>query len=70
VQLGLFAKDGNAQRLMLSARAKGFSTRISRTEPKGLYRVWIGGLADRPAAEQMSRKLHAAGLPAAIIRQR
>ncbi|MGH8144658.1 MAG: SPOR domain-containing protein [Steroidobacteraceae bacterium] len=70
VQLGLFAKNANAQRLTLKARAKGFPIRISRTEPKGLYRVWIAGLADRSAAEQMSRKLHAAGLPAAIIRVR
>jgi cell division protein FtsN len=66
----LFSKGENAQRLTRTARAKGFSTRISRTEPKGLYRVYIAGLADRSAAEQMSRKLHAAGLPAAILRPR
>jgi DedD protein len=70
VQLGLFSKGENAQRLTRTARAKGFSTRISRTEPRGLYRVYIAGLADRSAAEQMSRKLHAAGLPGAILRPR
>ena len=70
VQLGVFANAQNAQRLTRTARAKGFSVRISRTGPKGLHRVWIAGLADRASAEQMSRKLHAAGLPGALIRPR
>jgi len=70
VQLGLFARRENAQRLTRTARAKGFSVRMSSTGSKGLQRVWIAGLADRSAAEQMLRKLHAAGLPAAVLRPR
>ncbi|HEX4025277.1 MAG TPA: SPOR domain-containing protein [Steroidobacteraceae bacterium] len=70
VQLGLFANGENAQRLARTAHAKGFSTHISRTEPRGLYRVWVAGLSDRSAAEQLLRKLHAAGLPAAVMRPR
>lgn len=70
VQLGLFAKSANAERLLARARAKGFAARVSRYGPKGLYRVAVGGLADRSAAERLSRQLLAAGLPAAIIRTR
>jgi cell division septation protein DedD len=70
VQLGVFASSANAQRLTRRAQAMGFATRVSRLEPRGLYRVWIAGLADRAAAEQMAHKLRAAGLPAAVMRPR
>lgn len=65
VQLGVFSKAENATRLARSARGKGFSVRVSRTS-RGLYRVALVGLSERAEALRVSRRLHAAGLPAAV----
>lgn len=67
VQLGLFAKAANAQRLLHSAQTHGFDARVSRYGAKGLYRVAIVGLTSRTQAAQVAHRLHAAGLPAAIL---
>jgi DedD protein len=66
VQLGLFSKADNATRLAHAAHGKGFTVRVSRSA-RGLYRVALGGLADRAAALQAARRLRAAGLPAAVV---
>jgi DedD protein len=66
VQLGLFSKADNATRLAHTAHGKGFAGRVSRST-RGLYRVALVGLADRAAALRVSRRLKAAGLPAAIM---
>lgn len=67
VQLGLFAKQANADRLAHTAQSHGFAVQISRFGQRGLYRVAVGGIADRAAAEQLSHRLRGAGLPAAIL---
>jgi DedD protein len=67
VQLGLFAKRDNAERLVHRAHAKGFSVSLSSTDAKGMYRVYAGGMADRAAAEAYSQRLKDQGLPAAVI---
>lgn len=64
VQLGLFSKAENAARLARTAHGKGFAVRVSRS-PHGLYRVALAGL-DHAQALRASRRLHAAGLPAAV----
>jgi DedD protein len=67
VQLGLFSKAANAQRLAHLAQQQGFEVSVTRTGQKGLYRVVVAGLADRAAAEQVAQRLHGAGLAAAIL---
>lgn len=66
VQLGVFAKSANAARLAHAAHNKGFPVHVSRSS-RGLYRVALSGLSGRAAAEQASKRLRAAGLPAAIV---
>jgi cell division septation protein DedD len=67
VQLGLFAKAANAERLAHTAQSHGFAVEISRFGSRGLYRVAVARIADRAAAEQLSHRLRGAGLPAAIL---
>jgi cell division septation protein DedD len=67
VQLGLFAKRENAERLALNAQGHGFAVSISNADARGLYRVYAGGMTDRSAAEAYSQRLKAQGLPAAVI---
>jgi DedD protein len=67
VQLGLFAKRDNAERLVHSAQAKGFEVSVSAADARGLYRVYAGGLGDRAAAESYAQRLKDQGLPAAVI---
>lgn len=67
VQLGLFAKRDNAERLARSAQAKGYAVSVSNADAKGLYRVFAGGLPDRAAAEAYAQRLKQQGLPAAVI---
>jgi len=67
VQLGLFAKRDNAERLVHSAQARGFAVSVSTADARGLFRVYAGGMADRSAAEAYSQRLKDQGLPAAVI---
>jgi len=67
VQLGLFAKRDNAERLQHAAQAKGFPVMISGADGRGLYRVYAGGMADRAAAESYAQRLKDQGMPAAVI---
>jgi DedD protein len=67
VQLGLFAKRDNAERLVHSAQARGFAVSVSTADAKGMFRVYAGGMADRSAAEAYSQRLKDQGLPAAVI---
>jgi cell division septation protein DedD len=67
VQLGLFAKRDNAERLVHSAQAKGFEVSVSAADARGLYRVYAGGMTDRAAAESYAQRLKDQGLPAAVI---
>jgi cell division septation protein DedD len=67
VQLGLFAKRDNAERLVTSAQAKGFAVSVSAADARGLYRVYAGGMTERAAAESYAQRLKDQGLPAAVI---
>ena len=66
MQLGLFAKRENADRLSSEAHNKGFQTGIS-SDAKGQYRVRTSGVADRAAAESLAQRLKSAGYPAAVV---
>ncbi len=66
VQLGVFSKAANAARLAQTAHGKGFPVRVSRSS-RGLYRVALVGLSNRTDAVRASRRLRAAGLPAAVL---
>lgn len=67
VQLGLFAKRDNAERLQHAAQAKGFTVTVATADARGLYRVYAGGMADRAAAEGYAQRLKDQGMPAAVI---
>lgn len=67
VQLGLFAKRDNAERLVRAAQDKGFSVSVANPDARGLYRVYASGMADRVAAEAYSQRLKDQGLPAAVV---
>jgi DedD protein len=67
VQLGLFAKRDNAERLAHGAQAKGFAVGVSNADAKGLYRVYAAGMPDRAAAEAYSQRLRDQGFAAAVV---
>jgi DedD protein len=67
VQLGLFSKRENAERMMNEAKAKGFNATVSSTDAKGQFHVQVTGLTDRNAAQAMVQKLKGENLPAAVV---
>jgi cell division septation protein DedD len=67
VQLGLFAKRDNAERLAHNAQAQGFAVSVSNADAKGLYRVYAGGMSERSAAEAYAQRLKDHGLTAAVV---
>jgi cell division septation protein DedD len=67
VQLGLFAKRENAERLAHSAQSQGFAVSVSNPDAKGLYRVYTGSMADRASAEAVSQRLKDHGFAAAVL---
>jgi DedD protein len=67
VQLGLFSKRENAERMVSEAKVKGFATAITGPDAKGQFHVHVTGLTDRGAAQAMAQKLKGEGLPAAVV---
>jgi DedD protein len=67
VQLGLFAKRENAERLAHNAQSQGFAVSVSNPDAKGLYRVFAGSMADRASAEAVSQRLKDHGFAAAVL---
>jgi len=67
VQLGLFAKRENAERLAHGAQTQGFAVSVTNADAKGLYRVLAAGMADRAAAEAYSQRLKDHGFAAAVV---
>jgi DedD protein len=67
VQLGIFAKHENAEKLMSEAKGKGFNVAVSSADAKGLFHVHSAGLPDRAAAQTLVQRLKADGFQAAII---
>ena len=72
VQLGSFANRGNADKLLRQLKAQGFAIYIN-AEGSGAaarYRVRVGPLKDRDAAERMIAKLKGSGHAATIVSPR
>jgi DedD protein len=67
VQLGLYAKRANAERMVRVAHTKGFSASLAKPDANGRYRVRVAGLTTRSAAMTLAARLRAAGLPAAAV---
>jgi cell division septation protein DedD len=67
VQLGLFAKRENAERMAHDAQAKGFSVAISNPDASGLFHVRAVGLQDRAAAQTLSQRMQAQGIKCAVV---
>ena len=69
MQLGSFASRANAERLVRRLKPHDASLYVS-SSGKGAslrYRVRIGPLADRDAAERMVAKLKKEGQPASLV---
>ena len=69
VQLGVFASRGNAEKLALEVRVKGFKATVSPVSSgkRKLYRVRVGPAADRSAAQELQARLKAAGRPGGTV---
>ncbi len=69
VQLGSFASKANAEKLVHQLKANGSSVYVvsSGSGPSLRYRVRVGPLPDRDAAERAMLKLKAAGHAATIV---
>jgi DedD protein len=66
VQLGLFAKRENAERLVNELKAKGFTAAISGADPKGLFHVHCAGTSDRATAQALAQRLKGEGFQAVV----
>lgn len=70
VQLGSFASRANAEKLVHQLQARAGSSPYVSASGSGSslrYRVRVGPLADRGAAERTAGKLRAAGHPATVV---
>jgi len=69
LQVGVFAKRANAERLVRELQEQGFRTQISENTSGGrtLWRVRTPPVAERAAAEQLSARLRAAGHVGSIV---
>jgi len=66
VQLGLFAKHDNAERLAQAAHAKGFAVEVSSPDAHGLYHVHSALVGDRSRALALQQQLKAQGFAASV----
>jgi DedD protein len=71
VQLGVFAKQGNAERLAQELKEKGFHALVSEVKVRGktLWRVRAGPVAQRAAAEQLNARLRMAGHAGSVVQK-
>jgi DedD protein len=68
VQLGSFASHSNAEHLARAVRAQGFAVSVSQgSSGRRLYRVRVGPVHDRAAANALAQKLAANGHSGAIV---
>jgi DedD protein len=68
VQLGSFASGANAEHLARQVRARGFPTSVSRgSSGRHLYRVRVGPVRDRQAANELAAQLQAAGHSGSVV---
>jgi len=68
-QIGSFAARDNAEKLERQLRSQGFSAAVSATGTGQAlrYRVRVGPVADRSAAEKLAATLGKAGHPATLV---
>jgi cell division septation protein DedD len=69
VQVGVFAKRANAERLVRSLQEQGFHAQISENTSTGRTLWWVrtGAVAEHAAAEQLSARLRAAGHAGSVV---
>jgi cell division septation protein DedD len=69
VQVGVFAKRANAERLVRDLQEQGFRTHISENTSAGRTLWWVrtNPVAERAAAEQLSARLRAAGHVGSVV---
>jgi cell division septation protein DedD len=67
VQIGIFAKHDNAERMAHEAQSKGFNVSISNPDASGLFHVRAAGSQDRATAQTLSQKMQAAGIKSAVV---
>lgn len=69
VQLGTFAELGNAERLAQEIAGRGFTAFVSpfKQSGKSLYRVRVGPVREKAAAEDLARKLAEAGHAGPVV---
>ena len=68
VQVGAFANPDNARRLVGSLEDAGFPAGIVRMPQDELWRVRVGPLPERGAADDTERRLAALGHPTFVVR--
>lgn len=71
VQLGVFAKQANADRLAQDLKGKGFHALVSEVTVHGktFWRVRAGPVAQRAAAEQLNARLRVAGHAGSVVQK-
>ena len=64
LQVGAFAQQENAERLVARLRASGFTNPTLVTEPSGrrLHRVWLGPVADSVEYDALDARLRSIGV--------
>jgi DedD protein len=67
VQLGLFSKRENAERMVAEAKAKGFNVSISGADAKGLFHVRTASSSDRTSAQNLAQRLKGEGFAATVV---
>ena len=67
VQVGIFSKRENAERMMHEVQGKGFNVGVSGADNKGLFHVRAVGLPDRAAAQTLAQRLKAGGFAATVV---
>jgi len=68
VQLGVFEKRENAERLAKQVKGKGYPVIVNETSgTKHLYRVRVGPEKDRASADALNARLRAAGHSGAVV---
>ena len=69
VQVGVFAKQANAERLAKELQEQGFHTSVSQNTSSGRTLWWVRTtpVAERATAEQLSARLRAAGHVGSVV---
>lgn len=67
VQVGIFAKHENAERMAHEVQGRGFAVSISNPDANGLFHVRATGMQDRASAQTLSQKMQAAGIKSAVV---